>query len=200
MEELKKQPMTAVLLVLNIVIFLLADFIGGTENVSHMLKWGAAYAPYILEEHEYYRLVTCMFLHFGMEHLANNMLVLFVLGGRVERTVGKISFLLIYFFGGIAGNIVSLILQSSSHAYAVSAGASGGVFALCGALLYLLLRNHGRVEDLSARQIVIAIALSVYLGFVGSGVDNAAHIGGLLGGFLGGILFYHPRNRRNAVP
>lgn len=184
MEELKKAPVTAILMFLNIAVFLLVEITGGSQNTMHMLACGAAYTPYVIEEGEWYRLFVCMFLHFGMEHLVNNMLLLFVLGGRVERTVGKVRFLLLYLMGGVTGNIISLILDVQKQESAVSAGASGAVFAVMGAMLYLILRFRGRLEDLSGRQIFLMAALSLYFGFASSGVDNAAHVGGLIGGFL----------------
>lgn len=189
MEELKKAPMTAIMIIVNLVVFLVVDFTGGGLNTMHMLDCGASYTPFILEGGEWYRLFTCMFLHFGMEHLANNMLVLFVLGGRLERTVGKVRFLLIYLTGGILGNIISLILDTITQDYSVSAGASGAVFAVMGAMIYLLIRFRGRLEDLSVRQILIMAVLSLYFGFTSSGVDNAAHVGGMIGGFLMAVLF-----------
>ena len=94
MEELKKEPMTVVLIMLNAIAFLLVEITGGSQDTLHMLKCGAAFAP-LIENGELYRLFTCMFLHFGMAHLANNMLVLFVLGQRLEPVVGKIRVLII---------------------------------------------------------------------------------------------------------
>lgn len=198
--ELKKEPMTAAMLVLNLLVFLLVEITGGSQDIEHMLECGAAYTPIILEDGQWYRLFTCMFLHFGMEHLANNMLVLFVLGGRLERTVGKIKFLIIYILGGMAGNILSLILDIRSMEFAVSAGASGAVFAVMGAMIYVLLRSKGRVEDITVRQMVIMAAFSLYFGLTSSGVDNAAHIGGMLSGFVLAVILYHPRKIRTSVP
>lgn len=199
-EELKKEPMTAVLLILNVLVFLIVEITGGSEKIDHMLKFGAAYTPLILEQGEWYRLITCMFLHFGISHLVNNMLLLFVLGGRLERTVGKLRFLFIYFIGGVAGNLVSLAVDLKTLDFAVSAGASGAIFAVMGAMIYVVLRKRGRVEDLTTRQMLIMAALSLYFGLTSSGVDNAAHIGGLLSGFLITVLLYHPRKIRTSVP
>lgn len=199
-EELKKEPVTAVLILVNILVFLAVDFTGGSQNTMHMLECGASYTPLIIEDGQFYRLFTCMFLHFGMAHLANNMLVLFVLGQRLERVAGKIRFLLIYLLGGIGGNILSLYLDIQDQEYAVSAGASGAVFAVMGAMIYVLLRHRGRLEDLSVRQIVIMAAFSLYFGFTSSGVDNAAHVGGMVCGFAAAVLFYHPRNIRKVEP
>lgn len=199
-EELKKEPMTALMLVINLFVFLLVEFTGGSQNVEHMVKCGAADTSLILERGEWYRILTCMFLHFGMAHLANNMLVLFVLGGRLERTMGKIKFVLIYILGGMAGNLCSIRMNMRTGDYTVSAGASGAVFAVMGAMIYVLLRRKGRVEDITARQMVIMAAFSLYFGFTSSGVDNVAHVGGMLSGFLLAVIFYHPRKMRTVVP
>lgn len=194
MEEIKKEPVTVLFILLNIIIFLIVDFTGGSENTMHMVECGAAYPPLILENGEFYRLFTCMFLHFGISHLANNMLVLFVLGQRLEPVVGKLKFCLIYLLGGIGGNVISLILEVRKNDYAVSAGASGAVFAVMGAMIYVVVRNRGRIKDISMRQMLIMAAFSLYFGFTSTGVDNAAHVGGMLCGFLQAMILYHPEH------
>lgn len=199
-EELKKEPMTALLMLVNILVFLAVEITGSSQRTAHMLEWGAAYTPFIIEGKEWYRLFTCMFLHFGISHLANNMLVLFVLGGKLERAIGKIKFLLIYLLGGLAGNILSLFEELRTDEYAVSAGASGAVFAVMGGMLYVLIRMKGRVEDISVKQITIMAAFSLYFGFTSAGVDNVAHIGGLLGGFVIAILLFHPKKSEICFP
>ena len=200
LEEIKKEPVTTILILINIVIFFLVEITGSSENTMHMLECGAAYTPYILEQGEYYRIFTCMFLHFGMEHLANNMLVLFVLGQRLEPIDGKIKFLLIYLLGGMGGSLLSVYMDIRKQEYAISAGASGAVFAVMGAMIYVLLRNRGRVADLSAKQIIVMAVFSVYFGFAAGGVDNAAHVGGMIFGFVMAVILYHPRKIRNAEP
>ena len=200
MEELKKEPVTVALIVINILIFLAVDLGGDSLNTANMLQHGAAYTPFILEDGQYYRLFTSMFLHFGIQHLANNMLVLFVLGQRMERVFGGWKFLVLYLVGGIGGNLVSLYLDTVTQEYAVSAGASGAVFAVMGAMIYVVLRRKGRVEDLTVKQIVFMAVVAVLLGLTDSGVDNAAHIGGMVCGFLVSILLYHERKIRNVEP
>lgn len=192
MEELRKEPVTAGLILLNILVFLAVEFTGSSQNTMHMLDCGAAYTPMIVQGGEYYRLFTCMFLHFGIEHLLNNMLVLFVLGSRLERVIGKIKFLLIYLLGGVLGNIISLYLELHAQNFAVSAGASGAVFAVMGAMIYIVIRNKGRLGDLSMRQILIMAAFSLYFGFASTGVDNTAHVAGMASGFWLAVLLYHP--------
>ena len=184
--------MTVLFILLNILIFVIVDFTGGSENTAHMIACGAAYPPLILEEGETYRLFTCMFLHFGIYHIANNMLVLFVLGQRLEPVLGKVKFILVYLLGGLGGNIFSLLMETKKAEYTVSAGASGAVFAVMGAMLYVVIRSRGRIQDISVRQMMIMAGFSLYFGFTSTGVDNAAHVGGLVCGFILAALLYHP--------
>ena len=200
MEEIKKEPVTAGLIFLNTLIFLIVEFTGGSENGQHMLECGAAYAPLILEQGEWYRIFSSMFLHFGLPHLVNNMLVLFVMGQRLEPAVGRMRFLLIYLAGGIGGNIVSLCWDMHTGVFAVSAGASGAVFAVIGGMIYVIIRHKGRVADLTMRQMIIMAAFSLYFGFASEGVDNAAHAGGMLCGFLVAVFIYQPRKIWKTVP
>ena len=197
MEKLKDNLITILLIAVNIVVFFLVEFTGNSQDSMHMLRWGAAYPPFITEQKEYYRLFTCMFLHFGIEHLLNNMIVIGVMGERLETVLGKLSFLLIYLLGGAGGNCVSLYLSLRTGNYAVAAGASGAAFSLVGAMLYAILRNKGRIKDLTLRRIGIMIAFSIYLGVAAGGVDNAAHIGGLISGFLLAVILYHPAKDEN---
>lgn len=132
MEEIKKEPVTVLLILINTLIFLVVEFTGGSENGQHMLDCGAAYAPLILDQGQWYRLFSSMFLHFGAPHLINNMLVLFVLGQRLEPVTGKIKFFLIYIFGGLGGNMLSLFFDMYAGNASLSAGASGAVFAVMG--------------------------------------------------------------------
>ncbi len=176
----------------NIIVFLIAEILGDTEDVMHMLKLGGAYTPYILDG-EWYRLVTSMFLHFGIEHLFNNMILLLFLGDMLEELVGKWKYLLIYFGGGLLGNILSLLVEIHSQDMAVSAGASGAVFAVIGGVFVVLLKNKEKAQDISASRVLFVIVLSVYHGFQSTGVDNVAHIGGVLGGIILTTILYRTR-------
>ena len=199
MKEIKNYIVTAVLIITNIIIFLIVDFTGGAGNTQHMIDCGASYTPLIIENGEWYRLVTSIFLHFNIQHLLNNMVVLGVLGERLETVMNRTSYLLIYFIAGIGGNLISMELELRSGRYAVSAGASGAVFGLMGAIFYVLIRNHGRMLDLSMQRMLLMVALAVYLGFADAGVNNAAHVGGLACGFLAAAVFYHPHLSRRTV-
>ena len=129
LEQIFRGPlnwMNLLMIGINVVIFIIMEFLGSTEDTGFMLQWGAACRPFILNG-EWYRLFTSMFLHFGIEHLLNNMLVLFVLGSRLEQVIGKIKFLLIYLIGGVLGNVISLLIELRTQDFAVSAGASGAM-------------------------------------------------------------------------
>ena len=181
---------TVALIVINIAVFLILTVFGDTEDAAFMLGHGAMYEPYITEGHEYYRIFTCLFLHFGISHLLNNMVMLGALGWNLELEIGKIRFLIVYFGSGIAGNIFSLLYDMSTAQPVVSAGASGAIFGLMGALVYVVIANRGRLGRLSGRGMLIMVALSLYFGLTSSGVDNLAHIGGLAAGFLLAVLLY----------
>lgn len=191
-------PCTVVIAVVNIVVFIVLTFGGMTEDAGYMLEHGAMYVPYMLEKQEFYRIFTSMFLHFGIEHLLNNMLILVLLGWNLELEIGKIKYLLIYFLSGLGGNLLSAYWDIHSGEFAVSAGASGAIFGVIGALLYVAIRNHGRVGTISGRGIVFMIVLSLYYGFTSGGVDNMAHIGGLVSGFVLGVLLYWKRKRKSS--
>ena len=181
---------TVGLIVVNIAVFLILSLFGDTENAYFMLEHGAMYDPAIIEGHEYYRILTSMFLPFGIQHLLNNMVLLGALGWNLELEIGRVRFLIIYFGSGIMGNLLSLFWDVSRGESVVSAGASGAIFGLMGALLYVVIANRGRLGRLSGRGMLFMVVLSLYFGFSSSGVDNFAHIGGLAGGFIMAVLLY----------
>lgn len=172
------------LIVSNIAVFAIFLVLGKSEDVAFMLKYGVMYEPYVIEGHEYYRLLTSIFLHFGMNHLLNNMVMLGALGFNLEPEIGRVRFLLIYFLSGIGGNICSFLLNVSLGESVISAGASGAVFGLMGALLGVVIRKKGHIGRLNKKKLLILIILSLYFGLTTAGVDNAAHIGGLICGFI----------------
>lgn len=198
MEEIRsfirsRQPVNLVIVLANIVAFIVMSLLGDTEDVYFMMGHGASFAPLISEGKEYYRLVTCMFLHFGVEHLFYNMLVLIFLGDALEKEAGKLRYILIYFLGGIAGNIVSVWFDYRTEEFAVSAGASGAIFAVIGALIWIVIRNKGRLEDYSGKRLLLMAGLSVAEGFTTGGVDNCAHIGGMAAGFILALVLYRKK-------
>ncbi len=191
-----REKCNLILVFLNILVFVVLELLGSTEDVGFMAAHGAAYTPWILEQGEYSRLFTCMFLHFGIDHLFNNMLVLVFLGDTLERAVGKIKYLIIYLGGGILANILSAYVEWRTGDFAVSAGASGAIFAVVGALIYIVAINKGRLEQLTGRGLLLMAGLTLYQGYTSIGVDNTAHLGGLIFGLILAVLLYRKPHRK----
>jgi rhomboid protease GluP len=188
-------PATAALIGANLVVF--AAMLWHGAGLWHsdngvQLAWGANFGP-ATQDGQWWRLGSALFLHFGLFHLAMNMLSLWDGGRVVERMFGPARFLAIYFAGGLTGNLLSLIVQGDR---AVSGGASGAIFGVYGALMGVLwLERHG-LQGAEFRRLFWGVALfsglAIFLGFQITGIDNAAHIGGLLGGGLAGLALARP--------
>ena len=190
-------PCTVLLTIINVVVFSLLTLQGMTEDGMFLLEHGAMYVPRVIQDGEYYRFFTSLFLHFGFEHLMNNMVTLVLIGWNLESEIGKVKFLLIYILSGLGGNFLSAWYEVLKDDYSISAGASGAIFGVLGALLYVTMRNRGRIGEVSGRRLAFMIIISLYYGFTSSGVDNLAHIGGLVTGFAAGVLLYRKRNSKD---
>lgn len=180
----------AVILV-NIIVFAVMEIIGDTENGMFLYEHGGITAQSLFGEKEVYRLFTSMFVHSGISHIFNNMLVLFFIGNNLEAAIGRIKYLLLYLGSGLAGGIVSqLYYYQQGKPDIVCVGASGAIFGVMGAMVWVLIRNKGRVEKAVLLRYIIGVVLSVFIGFTSEGVSQSAHIGGLIGGFLLAVLLY----------
>lgn len=167
-----------ILVAVNVILFLICTFTGDL-----LYNKGALSVMYIVEDKAYYRIISSMFLHWDLQHLFSNMVVLYYVGEVVERRIGHIPYAIVYFLAGIAGNIFFMGYELFLGEYTVSAGASGAVFGVEGALLFLVIMHHGRLESMTAGRVAFAIAFSLYCGFTSTNVNNAAHVGGVLMGF-----------------
>ncbi|MEW6678090.1 MAG: rhomboid family intramembrane serine protease [Pseudomonadota bacterium] len=187
--------MTYLLIVINCLVFLGMLWHGaGLWHVDNgvPLAWGANFGP-ATQDGEWWRLGSAMFLHFGVLHLGMNMLSLWDGGRLVERMYGPRRFLLLYIGAGLLGNLVSLMAQGDK---AVSAGASGAIFGIYGAFMsHLWLerksRNPGEFKRLFWGAFLFS-ALAIALGIFIKGIDNHAHVGGLVGGVLLGLYLARP--------
>lgn len=187
---LRKIPIvTGALIACNIGIWIILELAGDTRDSLFMIESGASYLPLIVEQGEYWRLFSCMFLHFGADHLMNNMLMLGVTGYRLEKAMGSVRFGILYMGSGLCGSLLSVRQEMGKSEIAVSAGASGAVFGVLGGLIAYAALHKGKVEGLTARGLLGMAALSLYYGVSASGVDNWGHVGGLLGGLLLGAVF-----------
>lgn len=193
----KKLPIVTILLVvINVIVWVCLELLGDTNDGSFMRTWGAMDPIDVLEAGEWFRIVSSTFLHFGQEHLFNNMLMLSLLGSRLEG-LGKIRFIGIYLITGIFGNLLSLWGMIKTADYAVSAGASGCVYGVIGALAAVVILNKGKFEGLTTKGLIFMILLSLYYGFTSAGVDNWAHVGGVISGIILGVIFYWGKCRKD---
>ncbi len=160
-----------------------------------LVEYGANFGPFTISG-EWGRLFSAMFVHVGLMHLAFNTWALYVVGPLLERMLGHVGFLLLYFIAGAAGSIASVIVEPR----VVSAGASGAIFGAVGGLLGFLLLSRHSVPASAFRRLRntlgLFVVLNIALGFMIPQIDNAAHIGGLVTGFVCGLLLGQPLDER----
>lgn len=192
MKALKFQPIVTIGLVsVNVVVFILCSFKG-----EMLYERGRLDAFEILINKEYGRIFWAMFLHSGVNHIFNNMLILFFLGSMIERELGYIKYAFLYLLSGIGGNLLSFFAKVVNNDISVSLGASGAVFGLDGVLLAMVLFSDRKMENVTPARVMLMVLYSLYSGFTGHNIDNAAHVGGLLTGFLAsGVLIFVQRRK-----
>ena len=190
--EWKKKPIvSATLVIINVIVYIICTFTGNL-----LYNMGRSSVLNVLVDKEYGRIVYSLFLHGNISHLFNNMLILFFLGAMIEKEVGHIRYAVFYFLSGIGGNALSLFVKVMSGDFSGSIGASGAIFGLDGVLLAMVLFFNGRMENVTPVRVVLMIVYSLYSGFTGANVDNAAHVGGLLTSFLAGVVMCVIERRR----
>lgn len=188
----KQQPIvSAALVIVNVVVFIFCDFFN-----SRLYEIGMLDVSGVIENGEYGRIIWSMFLHADINHLFSNMLILFFLGSMIEKEIGHIRYVLLYFLSGIGAGVLSVFYKLMTFSSVPSLGASGAVFGLDGVLLAMVLLWNERLPSVTPARVVLMIVLSLYSGFTGGNIDNVAHLGGLLVGFLGGCLLCLVQRRK----
>ena len=182
-DTFKPKPIiiTKVLILTCILMFLITCLFDNQLlgfNASTLYNLGAN-SRYGLRHYEFYRLLIYMFLHSGIAHLVVNMYSLGIIGTQIETYFGKIKMIAIYIYSGIVAGLLSAVINDG-----VSIGASGAIFGLLGALLYFGYHYRVYLGEALKRNIIPIIVLNIAIGFMLPGIDNAAHIGGLVGGYL----------------
>lgn len=177
--EQKKPIITYLLIAINAIVFLSMYLFGdGSRDWNTLYQMGANYKAAVCSG-EYYRLLTGAFIHIGLLHFVMNNYALYVIGTQIESFLGKWKYILIYLLSAVMGNLLSLVFSDT-----LSAGASGAIFGLFGALLYFGYHYRVYLGTVLKSQVIPLILLNLAIGFTLSGIDNAAHIGGLIGGYL----------------
>jgi len=182
--------MTPLLAGLNILVFVIMAVAGVNiinPTIDDLLRFGSNFGPKTTGG-EWGRLLSCTFVHVGLVHLVMNMLVLITGGPLVERMLGNVGFLIMYLVSGLAGSLTSLFW----HPLTVSAGASGAIFGIYGALLGILLRQQGTVPAEAMTRLRNSglgfLLMNLVYGLSQPHIDFAAHLGGLAGGFVCGVI------------
>ena len=191
-----KNPFITHLIMLTCVILFISMYVfgDGSTYVKTLIQFGANAVSYT-KRGEYYRLFTSIFLHAGIVHLLCNMYSLYVIGPQVESFYGKIKYLFIFGFSGISGSLLSTALSGNN---AVGVGASGAIFGLLGAILYFGYHYRVYLGNVLKNQIIPLIILNLIIGFTFSGIDNFAHIGGLIGGVFASMAVGVPDKDKTA--
>ena len=174
--KMKRPYITYALIIINVLLYFIPLLTGSYDKLINDF---CIYAPAI-KSGELYRLFTGIFLHGNLLHLAFNCYALYILGMQLESFMGKIKYLIIYLFSGLMGALFSMIFSN----YSASIGASGAIFGIMGAIVYFGYHYRVYLGNVIKSQIIPVIVLNLAIGFLSSGIDNFAHIGGLIGGFL----------------
>ena len=173
-------PVAVVLIVLNILMFIITILTGGF-GIDNLIELGAILPPLVTQGNEYYRLLTAMFLHGSTFHLIGNLLIgIFVLSTALERLIGSLKFSAIYFGSGIIAGIIILFGQQN----AVSVGASGAIYGVLGALLYITIYRKDLVTESDTSSIRALIAINVVFTLLYPNISILGHAGGIVAGFL----------------
>jgi rhomboid protease GluP len=192
-----------IIVAVNVIAYFITHYTGAFGGEEAMFDKGALSWYYVIREKEYYRIITSMFMHAGGSHLINNMIVLLFVGVYLEKALGKYKYLFIYFGTGIIAGITSISynMWKENGFYHMgdsvfSIGASGAIFGIVGAILYIVIINKGRLKEINMRRMIMFVFLSLYGGIVNSQVDQAAHIGGFLSGMLLTLILYRRTGNR----
>lgn len=184
MKNWKQLPfVTIVIVALNMLIYIASSF-----GIGDLYWKGMLDAYRILANGEYWRIISSMFLHANVNHLFSNMMCILFVGIIVENEMGHLGFGILYFFSGICGNLMSLYFKILTGSTAASLGASGAAFGLDGALLAIIFFSGRKVDAGYIQRVLVSVLLSLYSGYAAGNVDNEAHLGGLIGGFVIGSI------------
>lgn len=187
-------PVTLALVAINLIVFALMAFSGAgllSPDGEEAIRWGSNFGPLTVDG-EWWRLFTAMFIHSGLLHVGLNMVALYQSGRMVERMYGSAHYLMLYVFAGLSGSMVSILWHPLNN----SVGASGAIFGVFGGLLAFILKPGSGVPPAIVNEhrnsTVAFIGFNLLNGFVQTGIDNGAHLGGLLGGLVFGFLLARP--------
>ncbi len=182
---------TIALVLVNVLIFYI---MGMSGNYNEIVEKYAMYVPAV-ENGEWYRIFTHMFLHADTGHLFNNMLMLAAVGYSIEDDLGHIKFSIIYFVGGLGACALSAYYDIATSHYVPSIGASGAIMAIFGAMIVIIIRKRSSFDKTVGIRSLIVLAIMVF-GNMSAGVDWMAHLGGAITGLILGFVLTIGMNKK----
>ncbi|KRM13210.1 rhomboid family intramembrane serine protease [Paucilactobacillus suebicus] len=188
--NLKQQAFcTQAIVLIQVIVFILMTVAGGSTNTQILIEFGAKVGT-LIQEGQWWRLITPVFLHIGLMHLVVNSVTVYYIGTQIENMFGHARFLSIYFVSALTGNLASFVFLPNS----LSAGASTAIFGLFGAFLMLGESfHHNPYIRLLSRQFLTFVAINLVFDLFMPGIDIYGHLGGLVGGFLMGYVVGTPQ-------
>ncbi len=189
----KKLIVTYLIMLICILMYVLVVFMGASNKAYLLL---GANLKALVKSGQIYRLITYAFLHGGLVHLIANMYSLYIIGSQIENNYGKLKFIFIYLVSALTGGLLSAIFNNN-----ISIGASGAIFGLLGALVYFGFHFRLYLSDALKTRIVPVILINLLIGFMVTDIDNACHIGGLIGGYLAAMAVGIPEveNKKDKI-
>lgn len=181
----KNSKITFIFLTIMIVYFIFIALNGGTTNMEALVIYGAFFPPFILKYGQYYRFITSIFIHIGITHIFFNGYALYIFGPQIEMLLGAKKYLLFFILTGIGGNLATFFFDF----FSVSAGASGSLFGIFGAFLYLIQHHKNMITPNGRRYILKLILINLALTVTIPSISASAHIGGLVIGYLLSYIF-----------
>lgn len=180
-----------IIIAINIIVFIFMTINGDPTDANYLYDHGGISPHKFFMKFELGTLFTSMFMHAGISHIVNNMLMLWLMGDVLEREFGKIYYFIIYIGSGLAAGLISQVYYlMQGKMYTVSVGASGAIFGVIGAVVWILIRNKGQWNNISLKRVVLYLIISVVAGLNDSSVGMAAHIGGFIAGFIICMILY----------
>ena len=181
----KKSKVTFILLAIMLIYFIFMTLNGGTTDTRVLVRYGAMFPVYVVAYGEYYRFITAIFIHIGLTHILFNAYALYVFGPQIEMLMGPRKYLLFFLLTGIGGNIVTFFFSFNS----VSAGASGSLFGLLGAFLYLIHRRPHIITPQGRKSILQLVGINLLMTVIVPSISVSAHVGGLVMGYFLSYIF-----------
>ncbi|CAH1215124.1 MULTISPECIES: rhomboid family intramembrane serine protease [unclassified Paenibacillus] len=180
---LKFFPLTSLLLLANVIMFIVLSFNGGSTDFRTLLEYGAVTNDPSFEG-EWWRYITSIFMHSGFDHLFFNSFALIVFAPPMERLLGSLRYGVLYLASGVLGNVISVAWYNSANMLTISVGASGAIYGIYGAFLYVALFQRSMMDEASRKTLYTLLVFGIIFSIAMSGVNWMAHLGGLLSGFF----------------